>query len=261
MNLRLVWTIAAVLAFLAKGCSSGNPGRVLSPQSTYKFYINNHWVPLSEPDSRFGPGAVFTFTPQTGFRWIGTLATCGLPQSVITPVQADSGKLIFNTDSDYGASAVLKVKGISAGPEFSKVKATTLELDQHGPSSLNMLAVRLWVNDPANQNKIPEECKKALNEPNTYIVQEAYSVTKGKYTLRDSTNAKIALKGLQLGPVNIAADAHASPSTDGSLEFDQLLYTAVRRLQYANGGWTSLGRENQPDADKAIINQLPYVTR
>jgi hypothetical protein len=256
-----MFAATALLLLVATACPPDNPGAISDPQSTYKFYIDNHWIPLPEPDSRFAPGAVFTFTPDTGFRWVGNLATCRLDDAVIAPVQGNSGKLTFNTTSDYGASAVLKVKGVTAGPEFSKIKKTTLELDKHGPSSLNLLAIRLWINDPANANKIPQECKTAMDAPNTYIVQEAYSVSKGKYTLEDSTNAKIAIKGLQVGPVNFAPDAHAKPSSDGSLEFDELLYTAVRRVQFANGGWQSLGRENQPDADQQIVNQLPYLKK
>jgi len=258
--MRRSWLLALVgaLVTLLVGCPNDKITDVTSPTPIYKFYTANHWIPLPEPDSRFGPGAVFTYSPQNGFSWQGNITTCGLPKEIVTPTQGAAGKLTFNSTSDYGASAVLKIGGVQAGPDFSKVKKVSLELDNHGPDSLDMLSFRLWVNDPSNKDKIPQTCKDILNTPNTYVVQEAYAVSKGKFTLDDKNNAKISLTGLQAGPVNISAGAHAAPSADGSLEFDQTLYTAVRRLQYANGDWQSLGHAN-PDADQQLLNQLSYV--
>jgi len=257
MKLGVVFILAVVL--LITGCPPDKPNVVLNPQPMYKFYVDHHWVPLAEPDSRFGPGTVFTLAPGDDPRWQGSLQDCGLPATLVAPVQGSAGKLAFNMSGDYGASAVLQLKGVSVGPDFSKVKTASLTLDQHGPSSLNMIQIRIWINDPSNKDKIPQTCKDILNAPNTYIVQEAYSVSKGTYTLKDNASAKISLKGLNVGPLAISADAHASPTADGSLTFDQTLYTAVRKLVYANGGWESLGRpDDQSSADTQVINQLSY---
>jgi len=260
--MKLQWATIAVLLAFTTACPRQDPQSVLSPDPMYKFYLAHQWIPLPEPDSRFGPGAVFTFTPGTDPRWQGTLQDCGLPGEVTTAVEAQSGQLEFDTSSDYGASAVLKLKGVTAGPEFSKVKNSTLQLDQHGPSSLNMVKLRLWVNDPENRDKIPKGCKDLLSRANTYIVQEAYEVSKGKYTLKSATSGKVAIDGLKLGVLSLAPDAHAKIGNDGSLTFDQTLYTAVRRLEYANGGWDSLGRPGSgADADQQVISQLPYIPR
>jgi len=81
------------------------------------------------------------------------------------------------------------------------------------------------------------------------------------HALKDSSDAQVAVKGLQAGPLSISGDAHAKPSDDGSLEFNELLYTAVKNVQFANGGWQSLGKENASIADVAILTELPYVKK
>lgn len=256
--MRFLRQIAALTLVLACCTACPNTSRVSNSQPIYKFYIQNHWIPLPEPDSKMSPGAVVTYTPKNGVQWQGTIVgRCGIPDELFKPSPSDAGKLTFNTSSDYGADAVLKLKGVSIGPQWSKVKSTTLELDKHGPSSLDMVGIRLWM--AQNGGKIPQACKDLLNSPNTYLIQEAYAVSQGKYTLKDKSDAELSLKGLQAGPLNIGVDAHAKPSDDGSLEFDELLYTAIKNVQYANGGWQSLGSESSSFADETILKQLPYV--
>lgn len=259
MALRRLVPLTLLMA-ICTGCP--NTGDVSKSQPIYKFYIQNHWIPLAEPDSKMAPGAVVTYTVKNGIQWQGTIVgRCGIPDDLLKAVPSDAGKLTFNTSSDYGASAVLNIKGVTVGPQWKKVKSTTLELDKHGPSSLDMVGIRLWMSNPDNASKIPQGCKDLLNAPNTYLIQEAYAVSQGKYTLKDSTDAELSLKGLQAGPLSLSADAHAKPSDDGSLEFTELLYTAVKNVQFANGGWQSLGSSGQPSADDTILKQLPYVKK
>jgi hypothetical protein len=257
---KLQWAAIATLLVFTTACPPQDSRAILSPDPLYKFYLSHQWIPLPEPDSRFGPGAVFTFKPGSDPRWQGTLQDCGMPSDLTKAVEAQSGELEFNTSSDYGASAVLKLDGVTAGPQFSKVKSATLELERHGPSALNMVKLRVWLNDPDNRDKIPQVCKDLLNRADVYIVQEAYEVSKGKYTLKSEASGKVAVDGLKAGVLSLAPDAHTTIGSDGSLTFDETLYTAVRRLVYANGGWDSLGRPGSAaDADQQIINQLPYL--
>ena len=257
MKSRLAGLVA--LSLLATGC----PKVEDVTQPLYRFYVDHGWIPLPEPDSRFSPGTVFSVLPdRRNLRWEGSLQDCGLPSDLVAPVQAAAGQLQFNLSGDYGASAALQIKGVSAGPDFSKVKTSTLTLDEHGPSSLNMIKIHLWIDDPENKDKIPQTCKDLLNKPNWYVVQEAYSVSKGKYTLKNSSGVKISLKGLDIGPLKIGADAHASTTEDGSLTFDQTLYTAVRELAFANGGFDSLGRSaRSADIDHQVLSRLAYIKK
>jgi len=125
------------------------------------------------------------------------------PDDIIAPAVGTSGKLTFSSDAEYGTDAVLKLPGISAGPEFSKVKKTSLEQDDYGPSSLNLIKVQIWMTDPKHSSSFPQVCNEYLSKPDTYVVQEAYRIAKGKYTLVDNSNAKISVKGLRAGPVSI----------------------------------------------------------
>ncbi len=253
----LVRTIAfagTVTVLVVCGCRH-NPATVGSAMDP--FYVQNHWIPLPLPDSRFAPGVIFSYDEQTGIRYVSSLKTCGVPEDVTAPVVGQSGQLKFNTASDYGAKAVLQVKGVSAGPEFSKVKKTTLELSRHGPSSIDLFKVQIWLTDPSHAASFPQACKEGLAQPNVFIVQEAYMVSKGKYTLYDELGASIGVKGLKLGVVQIDPNASAKATDDGSLEFDEPLYTAVRRVRRINGGFQSLGKSAETkDADAEILKSM-----
>lgn len=258
---RKLWQAALCLAalnLLAGFSCNGNAGDVVSKSSMQQYYLKNDWVPMPLPESRFVPGTIFTYDKKTGLRYISSLKTCGVPDSVTAPVPGNSPKLTFDTNADYGANAVLQISKVSIGPDWSKVKKTTLEYDDHGPTSMDLIKLNIWLTSPDAAQFSPV-CRTALAQPNTFVAQEAYRVTKGKFTLYDQNGAKIALKGLQAGPVNIGADAHASVTQDGSLEFNEPMYTAVRRLVYINGGFQSLGdvaNNNAKTADAQIIGDM-----
>jgi len=252
--------VFAVSAYLLDGCPQNKIQELNQSLPLYKFYIDNNWVPLPEPDSRFNPGAVFVVDPNGGLSWQGTLADCGVPAELLAGVQGAAGKLTFSATNDYGAKAVLKIKGITAGPDWSKVKTADLSLDDHGVSSIDMLKLRLWLDNPDNKDKIPATCKKWLNMAGYYVARESYYVSKGSYTLKDNNGITIAVKGLQAGPVSIDPDAHVKVDQNGSITFDQMLYTAVRRLAYANGDWTNLGGPTGTSTvDQDLIGKLSYV--
>jgi hypothetical protein len=252
--------IASCAMWLGAWSCNGNAGDISKKSSMQQFYLDNGWIPLPLPDSQYAPGTIFTYEKKTGLRYISSLKTCGIPDEVTAPVVGNSGKLSFNVSGDYGADLAVKVSGVSAGPDWSKIKKTTLTMDDHGPSSMDLYKLQIWLTAPENADKFSPVCKTELLKPNTYVAQESYRVSKGKLTLSDENGAKIAVKGLQAGPVNIGADAHAKATEDGSLEFDQTLYTAVRRLVYVtNGGFQALGNATQPaakTADAEIIKDL-----
>lgn len=265
MRTRLVSAIRgffllAVICLLTAGWSCNGSVIDLTKQSPMqKFYLDNNWIPLPLPDSQFGPGSIFNYDKKTGLRWESSLKSCGVPDDVIEPVVSNSGKLTFTGSGDYGADLTLKIAGISAGPEWSKVKTVSLENDDHGPVSLDIVKLNIWLTAPENVSKFAPTCKTLLSNANMYVAQQSYRVSKGKLTLHDQNGGKVGITGLQTGPVNIGTNAHATATQDGSLEFDQLLYTAVRRLAYVNGGFQALGKTIQPDAptaDAQIISDM-----
>lgn len=258
-SLRLSSTFGLLIpmCFLSMSFScNGNPSTVVS-KPMGAFYKQNKWIPLPMPDSRFSPGTIFTFTPETGIRYVSSLKTCKVPNDVLAAVAGLSPKLTFDSNADYGASADLQIGGVSAGPEFSKVKRIALEHDVHGPTSLDLIKVQIWLTDPANARKFPEVCTQYLSRPDTFIVQEAYQVTKGKYSLIDNTGAKLKVTGLNAGPVKIDPSAHIQLTTDGSLEFSDPVYTAIRRVRRVSGDFQTLGDTSpQKDADEEILRSM-----
>jgi hypothetical protein len=251
--------VALVYVFGGWKSCNGNVGDLVTKSPMQQFYLDHDWVPLDMPDSQFTPGSIFSYDKTTGLRWQSSLKSCGAPDDVIQPVVSDSGKLTFNVKGDYGADLTLKISGVTVGPQWSKVKSVTLENDEHGPSSLDMVKLNTWLTAADNASKFSPVCKTLLSQPNMYVAQQSYRVSKGKLTLNDQNGGKIAVTGLQAGPVNIGANAHANATQDGSLEFDQLLYTAVRRLVFINGGFQALGNATQPDAptaDAQIISDM-----
>lgn len=262
---RCVTTLSLVTIAVLLSCAwncNGNAGDITKTSSMQKFYLDNGWIPLPMPDSRYVPGTIFTYDKKTGLRYVSSLATCGVPQDVTAAVVGDSGKLTFNVSGDYGADLALKISGVSVGPEWSKVKKTTLEMDDHGPASMDLIKLNTWLTASENADKFSPVCKTELLKPNTYVAQESYRVSKGKMTLSDQNGAKIAVKGLQAGPVNIGADAHAKSAEDGSLEFNETLYTAVHRLIYVSDqGFQALGKATQANAttaDSQIISDMQH---
>src|SRR5258708_3876758 len=99
-------------------------------QSDLRKVYGSRWVVLPFPDSRITPGSIVSIKKgQVG--WESNLSSCGAPASVLKPVSGSSSKLNFKGDSEYGASAALGIKGVEVGPEFGRVKKTTLKIDDH----------------------------------------------------------------------------------------------------------------------------------
>jgi hypothetical protein len=161
-------------------------------QATYDAYRKGGWVPLVELDSRFVPGTIFETNENTAPRWISSLETCGVPKNVLAPVNNDTGTFKYSGDTNYGASAVLNIRGVSAGPNFSKATSATFQQSDSGASGIDILKVMAWMNkNPAAFSSI---CESYLSQPDVYVAQESYRVGNGTYTLKDSKNGEIIIK-------------------------------------------------------------------
>lgn len=241
---------------LLKDCNKGIE-TTISPSGIQKFYLDHDWVPLDIPDSKYAPGSIVQITKATGIVYVSNVKTCGVPDEALSVVTGTSPKLTYSRDADYGAKAVLSIKGVSIGPEWAKVKNTSLEHDDHGADAIDILKLQIWLTDPNNQSKIPKACTDFLNAPDSYIVRESYRVSKGKYTLHGENGAQLKITALQLGPVKIDPDAHAKVTEDGSLEFTEAVYTAIKRLRDTNGLLQPLapGAKSE-DADQKVKAML-----
>jgi len=228
--------VVAILSFtlVLKDCNKGVENTI-SPSGIQKFYLDHGWIPLDIPDSKYAPGTIVQITKSAGIVYVSDIRTCGVPDEAIKSVSGKSPKLTFDRNADYGAKALLGIKGVQIGPQWDKVKKTTLEHDDHGSDAIDILKLQIWLTDPKNQPAIPKACTDFLNAPDSYIVRESYRVAKGKYTLHGENGAQLKITALQLGPVKIDPDAHAKVTEDGSLEFTDPVYAAIKRLRDTNG--------------------------
>jgi len=205
------------------------------------FYRKNRWVPLPLPDSRFAPGVVFSYAKNTGIRYVSNLKTCGVPEEV-SPRSWGGREADLRRQERLRRQGGPRGEGSLDGARVLEGQGTSVALESHGPASMDLLKVQIWLSSPQNAEAFPEACKQALAQSDIFIVQEAYQVRKGKFTLHDATTASIAVKGAEAGPVKIEPNAGVKVNQDGTLEFDQPLYTAVRRVRRINGGFQTLGR-------------------
>ena len=256
-----------IVAFLLVADCARNPGATTGPgpvpprpsAATAAFYKNNGWVPLPEPDSRFEPGTIFDLDEKTGVRYLSSLQTCGVPATVLTPVTNNTGTFTNLASAEYGASAPLKIAGVSVGPEFKRIQKTTFAQSDAGASSFDLIQVLIWLG--RNAASFEPVCKEFLARPGVFIAQEAYRVGQGKYTLHDNTGAKLDIKGIKTQFLTIDPSANVKVEQDSTLVLTVPVYTAVRRIVYADGVFQVLGGASptaKPDADKDINQKLPY---
>jgi hypothetical protein len=193
-----------------------------------RFYIDHNWIPVPRPDIRFAPGAILSFSGQDGLKYLSSLSACGIPSEVIKPKPVAAANLQFGGNLEYAASAVLGLSGIQARTDYSRVRSVSLKAESHQPVGLDIAGLTSWMTNPSS-GSIPQECQELLFKPGIYIVREAYEVSKGQYVLQDAAGALIDLRTTSQF-LSIAPTAPLKITTEGALEFEQRIYTAVKSL-------------------------------
>jgi len=240
------------------------PGMLPPEQSkaTATAYKAGGWVPLQEPDSRFVPGTIFLAVPDQWPQWVSSLETCGVPKDVLQSVSNTTGSFKYSGDSTYGAKAVLSISGVTAGPDFSAAQAATFVQSDAGASAIDIIKVGEWLQK--NPSSFSVLCKDYLSKPNMFVAQESYRVGSGNYTLKDSKNAALSLKGISTKILNLSTDANAKITGDSSLTLTVPVYTAVHQAVYADDmldlilGRPGRGGQGLTYADSKINQSLPY---
>ena len=112
-----------------------------------------------------------------------------MPKDTLKPVKGSAPKIVLNNEKGFDAKATLTFKGISAGPEFGAIKKAKLTIDEHSADALDLIKISVWLTDPGNAERIPQACSNWLGKPDTFVVNEAYVIKKGKYSLYDQKGA------------------------------------------------------------------------
>lgn len=266
-SILLIVVVALGIAFVNH---SRQPKQVVGPgmlpaeqaKATSAAYKAGGWIPLQEPDSRFVPGTIFEAVPGQWPRWVSSLESCGVPKDVLNAISNNTGSFKYTGDSGYGAKAVLAVHGVTAGPDFSAARTATFAQSDAGASAIDIIKLGVWLHK--NPSSFSELCRNYLSKETVFVAQESYRVGIGTYTLRDSSNAVVSLKGLQTKILNLSADANAKITGDSSLTLTVPVYTAVHQAVYAtdmldlvNGTFASRGSGELHYADARINESLP----
>lgn len=256
----LGWALS-LLAVTVTGClknppklpSSNEMGLLMQPVS--HDYTSHGWIPLEAPDSRFVPGSIFMVKQGQPPQWLASLESCGVPKAVLEPTSSNSGQFTSTIEHKYGAGVVLKIRGVSAGPDFKKARTATISQADSGPSAFDIIKVIIWMTDPKNADAFSPACRQFLAEQNTYIARESYRIGSGTFTLKDETGVALKLSGLNVRIIEISANADLQLASDSKLQLAVPVFTAVREAVYANNLLKPLGEGEGtlPIADEKIL--------
>ncbi len=227
-------------AFLI-ACSS-DAGDIYSPEEWRGLFKESGWTALPFPDSKYEPGAIVKVTAESGIRYIDHLRSCGYPDDILAPVVGKIPSIAFNKDREFGAAALINIKGIGAGPEFTKLASTRLEISEHSADSLRLIALRIWQETPGNLEGAARFCIEALEKPDYYLITEAFRVSKGRYALYDKSGGKLKLSLANLGRLlKFEPDVRYEITSAGELLIDEQVTFAIRQAVSTTAGFAVLG--------------------
>jgi hypothetical protein len=251
---KILFFIAALSILLAFSdpCSTRLKD-VLSPKELVDLLDRVGFVPLPIPGSHYQPGSIVKVVGEN-VDWIDDLTSCGFPLSEFQ-VKPYTPGIEFTKAVEFGASAIINVKGISAGPGFNRVSKVRFEIIEHAADAFRLIKLRIWSDDPENQSRINKACMDALLEPDTYLINEAYRISKGKYTLYDKSGAAIKIDTPVLKELlQIQPDVKYEVTSEGSMVIEQPVYFAIKNVQRVGQHFEALSRDlDEPDtADNKI---------
>lgn len=221
----LTATLCLIVVF-ATGCKTLSD--IYSPKELRKVLADaGGWIPLPFPDSKYRPGAIIRVTDE-GIRWIDDLTACRYPLNEFEQ-ESYIADVTFTKKCEYGANAVINIKGISAGPNFDRVSKVRLEITDHGADAFRIIKLKVWMEDPDNREKVSQVCMDELLKKDVYLITEAFRVSKGKYTLYDKTGAAIKIETPVLGNLlKFQPDVKYEVTSEGSLVIERPVYFAIR---------------------------------
>lgn len=247
-----VLVLGGALAGPLAGCNGHNAADVYSPQEWRDLFAKSEgWVALRVPDSKYIPGAIVKVTEREGIRYISHMSTCRYPDELLKPVVGIIPGAEFRKARRFNASAVIKESrlGIEAGPEFKSDYKIDLKVDSHTAESLDLLALRIWQDEPAHSALVPRSCSALLAEADHYVIGEAARVQKATYTLVDETGAAITLNtGNLLKFLKLEPSLSYNVTTDGKLVIDQPVTIALRRVTWLGDRFAILGKDGGASA-------------
>lgn len=251
--------LPAVACSLLVACnSSPGLGDVYSPAELRELLGDaGGWVLLPFPESKYRPGSVIEVTAEGRIDWIDHLESCGYAEEVLEPERSVIPSVSFTKGVELGASAMIDIHGIQAGPEFGKVSRARLAIQEHGTDAIKRIRLQIWAEDPSNQELVHPQCMEELQKPDRYLVTEAFRISKGTYTLFDETGVALALDAPAVldSVLKIQPEVRYEVTGEGSLVIEQPVYMAVRRVMRVGSDWQTLAEPRDEDSADARIDR------
>lgn len=250
----VIATALCIFVICAAGCSLFNKGAssgdVYTPEEWRNLFKSIGFTPLPFPDSKYIPGAIIKVTDD-GIRWIDDLSSCRYPLSEFE-LKSHIPNITFTKSWEFSASAVINIQGITAGPSFERISKVRMEITDHGADAFRLIKLKVWMEDPDNREKVSQACMDELLQPDTYLVNEAFRISKGKYTLFDKSGNAIKIDAPSIGTLlQLQTGLKHEVTTEGSLVIEQPVYLAIRKAVRIGDGFQILkspeGKENIAD--------------
>lgn len=232
-----ILTLATALA----GCNLINPAPSLAPPLA-SLLPGYTLVPV--PSATLLPGAVIQATAAAGgpivagqpiaITWLGTLADCGVPATVLATTSADVPGLQSNTSVSLDASIAAKAAGLTLGSLGANLaQNATLTISAASDVSLDYLQFAQWANNAANRTAVAAACGPKLAQPNTYVVQDAFQIAAGSYVFTNSAGGNVAVS-----PPSSPAGGSVSTTigSGGTITIAKPAVFAIKTLQQLPSG-------------------------
>lgn len=214
------------------------------------------WTPLPFPDSKYKPGSIIK-VGDDGVRWIDHLDACRYPTEVLE-MESYVPSITFTKKWEFGASAIINFKGITVGPDFKRISKIRMEVIDQGADAFRILKLKVWMEIPANREKVSQICTDELSKPDRYLVTEAFRVSKGRYVLYDKNGVAIKIETPILRDLlQFQPDVKYEVMSDGSLVIEQTAYLAIRKAVQVGEDFEVLGSyEGEPKTADTKIEKL-----
>jgi len=228
---------------------------VWTPEILSDSFENKGWVMLFPPDSKYKPGTLIRVDAESGPRFVGYLSSCNIDDDALKIIPGKSPAINFKRTDGFSINVLLGLKGVTGiGPEASKVKSVELKISDSGADAIDMIKFTGALTDPANAASVPQVCRNYLDAPDHYIVNEAFRISGGTYSLKDESGVKLKVTNAVLSSIlTLGGEAGYKVTSEGDIAITSPVYIAVRRAMKAGDIWTTLGPD---DANASVADGL-----
>ena len=223
---------------------------IFQPPPLKQFLEESGWVSLPLPDKRMGPGSVIKVTKKDGaviMQWLGDLRRCGISDREFRYVRGKYSAIgigeSFGVKTSIAAQFIAKLEGTA---DFEKAGGAIMQIEASGGDAVDFDALTNWMAKPGAAQRMPQVCNNFLAQEDSYLVSEAFRISKASYGLVDKNGAKLTVTGGAFG--------QAGSRSSGTLSVIDDLYFGVRRVRQLAPDlfepW--LGPRTVPEADSVL---------